>query len=83
MEGATGRDLTVPADAGAARQVSNADEWAFPTATGSWGTISHFALMDAASGGNLLYHAALDAAQAVGVGATLKFAAGALKFSES
>ena len=30
----------------------------FPAATGSWGTVSHFGVFDAASSGNLLIHVA-------------------------
>lgn len=41
------------------------------------------AILDAASGGNLLYHVALTTSKAVGGDDTLKFAAGALKLSES
>jgi len=32
----------------------------FPTATASWGTVGWIGLWDAASGGNMLYHTALD-----------------------
>lgn len=31
----------------------------FPKATGGWGRISHFALFDAASGGNMLFYGAV------------------------
>lgn len=33
---------------------SNTAELSFPEATGTWGTVSHFGLIDAASGGNIL-----------------------------
>ena len=36
--------------------ITNANNIAFPTATGAWGEITHFALFDAASGGNMLAH---------------------------
>lgn len=48
----------------------------FPAATGSWGTITHFAIFDASSGGNMLFHSALAASKAVGDGDTAEFAAG-------
>lgn len=37
----------------------------FPTATASWGTVTHFALMDAATGGNVLIYGELDLAKAI------------------
>lgn len=32
----------------------------FPTATGNWGTVTHFGIYDASTSGNLLYHGALN-----------------------
>ena len=40
----------------------------FPTATGSWGTITHIGIHDAASSGNLLFHGALTASKAIANG---------------
>ena len=48
----------------------------FPAATGSWGTVSHFGLFDARTGGNLLIHGALTASKAVDTGDILRIAAG-------
>jgi len=48
----------------------------FPAATGSWGTVSHFGLFDASTGGNLLIHGALTASKAVATGDILRIAAG-------
>lgn len=48
----------------------------FPAATGSWGTVSHFGLFDASTGGNLLIHGALTASKAVATGDILSIAAG-------
>lgn len=59
-------------------KVSNADDITFPTATVSWGTITHFGIRDASSGGNLLMHGALTVSKAIGIGDTFKFAAGDL-----
>lgn len=56
----------------------NAAVVTFPTATASWGTASHFALMDRLTGGNMLVHAALTTAQAIGNGQTASYAVGAL-----
>ena len=36
--------------------IDNANDITFPEASGSWGTLTHFALFDAASGGNMLAH---------------------------
>lgn len=52
----------------------------FPTATGSWGTVSHIAIVDSAThgAGNSLIHGALAASKAVGNGDIFQFSAGAL-----
>lgn len=57
---------------------ANKTAFTFPTATASWGTITHFAIIDAASGGNMLMHGALTASKAVGSGDTPKFNIGAI-----
>lgn len=61
---------------------SNANAITFPTASGSWGTVTHFGLFDAASSGNLLRWAALTASKVIGSGDTAAFAAGTLVFTE-
>lgn len=61
--------------------LSNASDVTFPQATGSWGTITHFALFDAASAGNILAHGALSQSKTVTSGDTAKFAAGDLDVS--
>jgi len=48
----------------------------FSAATGSWGTVSHFGLFDASSGGNLLIHGALTASKVIESGDILKLAVG-------
>jgi len=58
--------------------MSNANAITFPQASGSWGTVSHFALFDAAAAGNILAHGSLDESKVVGNGDTLSFAAGDL-----
>ena len=57
---------------------SNASDITFPTATADWGTITHCALMDALTGGNMLMHSALDASKTVNNGDTFKINAGDL-----
>jgi len=61
--------------------LSNAGDITFPQATGSWGTITHFALFDAASAGNMLAHGALSQSKTITSGDTAKFAAGDLDVS--
>jgi hypothetical protein len=56
---------------------SNADV-TFDTATASWGTISFVGLYDALSGGNLLYHTALDIPKVIDTNDIFKINAGGL-----
>lgn len=58
--------------------VGNALEITFPTATGSWGTVTHFCIFDASSGGNLLHFNTLAASREVLTGDIVKFPAGQL-----
>lgn len=58
--------------------ISNTGTITFPTATGSWGTVTDFAILDAASGGNMLMYSPLDASKTVGNGDTATFAGSAL-----
>lgn len=50
----------------------------FPQATGNWGTVTHFGLFDALTGGNLLYHGALTASKTIETGDVFKIASGNL-----
>ncbi len=45
--------------------LDNANDITFAQATGNWGTITHFALFDAATGGNMLAHGALSQSKAI------------------
>lgn len=58
----------------------NASDITFPTATGSWGTITHIRMVDSTThgAGNCTMHGALAASKAVGTGDIFKFVAGAL-----
>lgn len=58
--------------------VDNEEDVVFPTATAAWGTVTHFGIHDASSGGNLLYHGVLDSSQVVGDGGIFKFLVGQL-----
>lgn len=80
------RKQTAPADwnassVGAGRIIDNANAIEFAEASGSWGTLSYFALFDAASGGNFLGWGALTTPKAVDSGDTARFAAGDLDVS--
>jgi len=68
----------VPFDAASGGVSDNTNNIEFPAATGSWGTVSHFAIFDASSSGNLLIHGALSASKAIGTGDILRISAGDL-----
>lgn len=57
---------------------ANAADITFPEASGSWGTITHFAIFDAATEGNMVAHGSLSVSKSIGSGDTAKFAAGDL-----
>lgn len=56
---------------------SNADV-TFPQATANWGTVGWIGIYDALTGGNLLYHTALDSAKTIETGDIFKIASGSL-----
>ncbi len=56
--------------------VANAS--AFPTATGSWGTVGWIGINDSTSGPNLLYHSPLDTAKTIDSGDIFKITTGNL-----
>lgn len=63
---------------------SNSNNISFGIATSSYGgTVSHFALMDNSTGGNILYADALTVSQTVNTGNEPKFAATAITVQES
>jgi len=51
-------------------------EW--PTATGSWGTITHVAVFDAETTGNMLVYASLAASKTISTGDVLRIPSGDL-----
>ncbi len=65
-----------------AGQSSNTADVTFPVATAAWGTITSFALVDAATAGNILYYANLNATQTVAINDQVKFPAGQLQVIE-
>ena len=61
--------------------IANNSAVEFPTATGSWGDVSHFGIYDASTGGNLLFHGAFSASKTIASGDILKVASGSLTIS--
>ncbi len=78
------RKLTAAADWGAASagSLSNAAAITFATATGSYGPVTHWALMDAVTAGNMLRWAILGTAKSFVSGDIPQFAIGALVCTE-
>lgn len=67
-----------PADDAGSQKTANTGAITFPTATGSWGTVTHFAIFDASTSGNMLMWSALSSSKSVSSGDTASYAAGAL-----
>jgi len=61
--------------------LDNADDVNFEQATGNWGTITHFALFDAATGGNMLAYGSLSQPKTIGASDTAQFEAGDMDIS--
>lgn len=57
---------------------SNTGAVEYNTATGSWGTITHIGVFDAATSGNLLAYGALSSSKAVDTGDVFRIPAGDL-----
>ena len=61
---------------------SNVSDIVFPIATADWGTVTSYGILDASSGGNLLYFANLSAPRSILVNDQAKFPASQLVASE-
>ena len=61
--------------------IDSAASITWPTATGSWGTVTHVCAYDASSGGNLLWWDDLATSQAIASGVTFSIPAGSADFS--
>lgn len=68
-------------DVAAARATENSIAITYPEATGSWGTVTHWALYDAITGGNFLAHGSLAASKTIGPGDNSEFAVGDIDIS--
>jgi hypothetical protein len=61
--------------------VTNSADVSFPQATGSWGTISHLAIFDAVTSGNMLMYTALASSKVIETGDIIKISTGSLTAS--
>ena len=52
-------------DVASGGSASNTNQEDFPTATGNWGTITHFALFDASTSGNMLIYGTWDTSKTI------------------
>jgi hypothetical protein len=68
------------ASSGTGGTTSNNGAIAFPAPAEGWGTVTHYGVYDASSGGNLLFYAALGANRTINAGDTVSFPAGQLTF---
>ena len=71
-------------NAAAGGSASNATVLQFPTATGSWGTATYFALFDSGTygAGNMLWHGSVTTPKTVSTNDAPQFAAGSLVLSQ-
>lgn len=69
---------TSGASSGTGGQTSNAGLITFPTPTGTWGTVSHFAIWDSLTSGNVLFYGSLTITKTINQGDTVSFAPDAL-----
>jgi hypothetical protein len=60
---------------------ANSANVVFPTATGSWGTITDIGVFDASTGGNLLYFTPLTASKSIASGDIFQISTGNLTVS--
>ena len=64
--------------AAASGQITLTSDVTFPTAGNNWGTITHVAIWDAASAGNLLFYGEISASRVINSGDAARFATGNL-----
>jgi hypothetical protein len=57
---------------------TNSADVTFPTATASWGTVTHIGIHDASTSGNLLFHTPLDTSKTIDSGDIFKISTGNL-----
>lgn len=69
------------ASSGTGGQTSNNAAITFPTPTAGWGTVTHFGIYDASSGGNLLFYGQLTIAKTINEADTVTFPAASLSIT--
>ena len=62
--------------ASAGKTSSNNEDWEFTKATADWGMVTHIAIMDAATSGNVLYYGVLNIARDIQTNDIFRFLAG-------
>lgn len=76
----TNNSTNFPAASSGAK--SNGVDFTFATPSGTWGTITHFAVFDASSAGNMLFWAELTTPKTINSGDEVLFPAGDMDFVE-
>jgi hypothetical protein len=69
------------ASTGTGGNTTNTNALTFPTPSATWGTVTHFGLYDADSGGNLLFYGTLTIAKTINQSDTVTFPAGSLSIT--
>lgn len=76
-------DANWAATSGGNGTTSNAAAITFPAPTANWGTVTHWGVFDASTGGNLLIYAALTVSKTINNGdAAPSFGVGALTYQD-
>lgn len=75
--GTQGAGTTV-ASSGTGGQTSNNNAITFPTPSATWGTVTHFGIYDASTGGDLLFYGQLTISKVINQADTVTFPAGSL-----
>ena len=68
-------------DAASSGSSANTSTVTFTTATANWGTITHVAVMDALTSGNVLFHGSVTTSKTIESGDTFQVSAGNLTIS--
>lgn len=63
--------------------VENVEEVAFPVASSDWGTVTHVGIRDAETGGNLLFHKAVNNPRTILSNDRVRFLSGEIKIDLS
>lgn len=69
------------ASSGTTGNTTNTNAITFPTPTATWGTVTHFGIYDASTGGNLLFWGALTISKTINQSDTVTFPSGTLSIT--